>query len=408
LVRELHRAKIEVILDVVYGHTAESDDYKVSFRGIDKTSYYHTHPMGMDRNYSGCGNTFQANTAAGSHVILSSLRYWVEEMHVDGFRFDLASILTRGSDGQPLDHPPLLRAIMDDPILSKVKLIAEPWDASGLYQISQFPKRFLTWNDRYRDHVRKFIKGTFNEVGAFATALCGSQPLYASPLSSLNFITAHDGYTLHDLVTYQVKYNLANGENNNDGSNANYSWNCGVEGPTVDQTILKLRERQMRNFFLALLLAQGVPLILMGDEIAHTRQGNNNPYNQDDIINHLQWTSRTRSSFVASLIAFRRANPIFRHSLFLSSEEIQWHGQQPLQPDWSNTSRLVAYTLKPFYIAFNANYQSVMLTLPSGSWHLVLKTDEEEHYLEKPETGPLLPNCVELAPYSAFLAKELP
>jgi isoamylase len=405
MVRELHRVGIEVILDVVYNHTGESKKHPVSFRGIDKHAYYLFDEHGGDRNFSGCGNTFNTNSPAGMQVILDSMHWWVREMHIDGFRFDLASVFSRGTNGELLADPPILKAMAHDPILSRCKFIAEAWDVGGLYQLSQFTRwgPFLTWNGMYRDHVRKFIKGTPGLAGFFATALCGSQPLYPLPLSSINFITAHDGYSLRDLVSYQEKHNLANGEENRDGNNANESWNCGAEGVTSDPAILALRERQMRNFQLVLLFSQGIPMILMGDEFAHTRMGNNNPYNQDNKLNWITWPDSTRS-FLAALIAFRKANPVLRRTKFLTPMEIEWHGQIPHQPDWSDESRLVAFALAHLYVAFNANHHSVQLTLPPGIWHLVVQTDRVEHYLEAPTKGPILSDTVELVPYSSLVA----
>jgi isoamylase len=293
MVRELHRAGIEVLLDVVYNHTGEGEDFPISMRSFDKTEYFMIDENDHDRNYTGCGNTFQTNSRIGQKIIIDSLRYWVEEMHIDGFRFDLASILTRGTNGHPLEDPPVLKAIANDPILKNIKLIAEPWDAMGLQQVGQFHKwgHWAEWNSSFRDHVRKFIKGTENETGFFATSLTGSQFTYphGTPQSGINFITAHDGFCLRDLVTYQNKYNIENGENNRDGSDQNLSWNCGAEGPTQDIEIHELRERQLRNFWITLLVSQGIPMFLMGDEIGHTRKGNNNPYVQDNEINWFDW-----------------------------------------------------------------------------------------------------------------------
>ena len=265
LVKALHKNGIEVILDVVYNHTGKS-----SMRSIDKETYYMMDAADKDRDYTGCGHTISANQLPVSELILDSLRYWVNEYHIDGFRFDLASTLTRDTDGHPLDPSPLLQAIGQDPLLSKRKLIAEAWDAVGLYQLGSFPKwgPWSEWNGRYRDVVRKFLKGTNDKAGLFANALTGSDFLYhnATPLASVNFVTAHDGFCLRDLVTYQLKHNWPNGEMNRDGSNHNDSWNCGIEGLTQDPNIKALRERQMRNFWLALLLSQGIPMMLMGDE----------------------------------------------------------------------------------------------------------------------------------------------
>lgn len=425
MVRELHRADIEVILDVVYNHTSEFKEYQVSFRGIDRASYYMLDQRGEDLNYSGCGNTFKTNTPPGMTVILDSLRYWVKEMHIDGFRFDLASILTRDGDGKPLSDPPILKAIANDPILKTTKLIGEPWDAGGLYQIGQFPKwgPWSTWNGQFRDHVRRFLKGTDQEAGAFATVMCGSEPLYGSehsPQSSINFITSHDGFCLYDLVSYQEKHNLDNGEQNRDGAAQNDSWNCGAEGPTTDRQIEELRQRQLRNFWLALLLSQGVPMLLMGDEISLTRRGNNNAYVQDNELNWFNWNACSEKAamlkFISSLIAFRKKHSLLSKTAFLKKSEVDWHGPQPLHPDWSPSSRFVAFTLKgeePLYIAFNADYKQKIVTLPLPSehqrWHQVIHTADlwEKQHFDAPHQGAILGSSIELPPYSALVAQGI-
>ncbi len=412
LVRELHNNGIEVLLDVVYNHTGEGkeQDYAVSFRGLDNKTYYMVDPAGHYRDYTGCGNTLNCNHPIVQKLILDSLRYWVRETHVDGFRFDLASIFTRGMDGKPIPHSPLIQAIETDPLLKNVKLIAEAWDAAGLYQIGTFPKwgPWTEWNGRYRDAVRRFIKGTDGQAGEFATALSGSQPLYPSPLSSINFVTAHDGYSLRDLVTYQQKHNVGNGESNRDGSDDNQNWNCGVEGPSNDPAIQTLRERQIRNHLLALFLSQGVPMLHMGDEYGHTRLGNNNPYVQDNEINWFLWDrlSDPLFAFTTALIAFRKAHPQLRRSRFLLPTDVDWHGAEPFKPNWS--SRLVAYTLKgtdPLYIAFSANTTPITLTLPPSSWRLLLDTshDPASHHLLAPSTALPAPSPYTLAPYSALI-----
>ncbi len=417
-VREMHRSGIEVILDVVYNHTPENKDYISSYRGIDRASYYMLDEKGVDRNYTGCGNTFQSNTPVGLRLILDSLRYWTTEMHIDGFRFDLASILTRNPKGKPLADPPILKMIAKDPVLKGVRLIAEPWDAAGLYQVGQFPKwgAWSGWNGSYRDHVRRFIKGTDQEAGPFATALCGSEPSYGpvhTPLSSINFITAHDGFSLCDLVSYQDKHNEENGEKNRDGSNSNDSWNCGVEGETKDPAICGLRERQMRNFLLALFFSQGIPMLLMGDEIGHTRKGNNNPYVQDNEINWFHWDlcaeRKKRLEFVSSLIAFRKEHKALHRKEFFTSADIDWHGVLPGKPDWG--SRLVAFSLKdpdaPLYVAFHAGYAETEVTLPPGkTWKEIVDTNLpwDRHCLNRPKEGRTLEKTVKLAPYSALVA----
>ncbi|XP_011017749.1 PREDICTED: isoamylase 1, chloroplastic-like isoform X4 [Populus euphratica] len=327
------------------------------------------------------------------------LRYWVIEMHVDGFRFDLASIMTRSSSlwdavnvfgspiegdlvttGTPLGSPPLIEMMSNDPILRDVKLIAEAWDAGGLYQVGMFPHWHIwsEWNGKYRDIVRQVIKGTDGFSGAFAECLCGSPDLYQErgrkPWNSINFVCAHDGFTLADLVTYNEKHNLANGEDNNDGENHNNSWNCGQEGELTHISVKKLRKRQMRNFFLCLMVSQGVPMIHMGDEYGHTKGGNNNTYCHDNYINYFWWDKKEESS--SDFFRFCRLMTKFRHECeslgsndFPTAERLQWHGHAPGTPDWSETSRFVAFTLidsvkREIYIAFNASYLPVIITLP--------------------------------------------
>ena len=421
LVRELHRNGIEVILDVVYNHTGEAGDkdYRYSFRGIDNAVYYMIDEKGSYRDFTGCKNTLNANHPAVQDLILASLRFWTEEMHVDGFRFDLASILTRGSDGRVMNAPPLLQKIAVDPILSKCKLISESWDAAGLYQVGHFPDLgpWSEWNGKFRDQTRTFLKGMEGCSGKFADVLCGSEFLYRahSPLCSVNFITAHDGFSLRDLVSYNQKHNMENGQNNEDGSNQNDSWNCGQEGPSDDPVIVKLRERQMRNFLLSLFLSKGIPMLLMGDEYGHTRHGNNNPFVQDNEINWFLWDELEKQreifDFTAGLISFRKAHSQFRQNRFLTDKDIEWHGTQPLHPDWSPANRFVACTLKgkpSVYFAFNADFSPKQIALPTGKWKEAARTERpwKEQYLKEPLKGPLLPATVELIPYSAILAVE--
>ncbi|HZM09783.1 MAG TPA: glycogen debranching protein GlgX, partial [Candidatus Limnocylindrales bacterium] len=298
LVRTMHQAGIEVILDMVFNHTAEGDETGPtwSFRGIDNSTYYILDPeTGKYVNFTGCGNTVNCNNPVVRDFIVDCLRYWVLEMHVDGFRFDLASILGRGMDGRVLKNPPLLESLAYDPVLANTKLIAEAWDAAGLYQVGTLPSwgRWAEWNGIFRDDVRKFVKGDAGMTSALATRLLGSPDLYETsarePYHSINFLTCHDGFTLNDLVSYNQKHNLANGDNNTDGSDANYSWNCGVEGPTNDAAVNELRARQRKNFAAILLFSHGVPMILAGDEIARTQQGNNNAYCQDNEVSWLDW-----------------------------------------------------------------------------------------------------------------------
>jgi isoamylase len=419
LVRELHRNKIEIILDVVYNHTGEAGDkdYSFNFRGIDNSVYYMVDDKGNYRDYTGCKNTVNANHPAVQELILSSLRFFADEMKVDGFRFDLASILTRGEDGHVMKNPSLLQKITSDPILSNTKLIAEAWDASGLYQVGTFPDfgPWSDWNGKFRDKMRNFIKGTNGFSDKFANVFTGSQFLYGkhSPLSSINFVTAHDGFTLRDLVSYNQKHNMENGEKGQDGASHNDSWNCGQEGATDDPKVLELRERQIRNFLLALFLSQGIPMLLMGDEYGHTRRGNNNPYVQDNEINWFLWDEMEKQkeifNFTAGVIGFRKAYSQFHYGRFLTGQDIEWHGCQPSHPDWSPQNRFVACTLKgnpSVYLAFNADFMPKTLTLPPGSWKEAARTDRpwKEHNLKDPENGSDLPATLELIPYSTLIA----
>jgi isoamylase len=398
MVRELHRNGIEVILDVVYNHTSEGGEKGplYSFKGLDKHAYYMIGEKSNYYNFSGCGNTYNCNNPIAREVILSSLRYWVTDMHIDGFRFDLASILTRDENGTPLSKAPIVEAIAKDPILSNIKLIAEAWDAAGLYQVGSFypSDRWSEWNGRYRDVVRKFIKGTADQKKAFATAISGSQDLYGwrnSPQCSINFVTAHDGFSLSDLVTYNEKHNYANGENNKDGFDHNESWNCGIEGHSSNKKIVELRERQIRNFVVALMVSQGIPMLLMGDEYAHSRDGNNNTWCQDNRLNWFLWNNiDVRPGFLRfyrSMIQLRKNTPLICRNGFLNEKDVTWHGTQPGKPEWENDNRFIAFTLNTekfpsLYIAFHAGHLPITLTLPSPGdgrhWEWVVNTYNEE------------------------------
>ena len=426
LVRELHKNNIEIILDVVYNHTAECGKTGpfLSFKGIDNAVYYMLSPTGEYLNFSGTGNTFNCNHPTVRKLIIDSLKYWVTEMHVDGFRFDLASILTRAPDGTPLADPPLIDEILNEPTLAKTKWIAEAWDAGGLYQVGRFPGRgkWAEWNGKYRDVVRKFIKGTDGQAGDFARVLCGSEDLYGKdrfPYHSVNFITAHDGYTLRDLVSYQDKHNLENGEENKDGANDNESWNCGAEGETTNRKILQLRERQIRNFELALFCSIGTPMMFMGDEYGHTRNGNNNPYCQDNELNWFLWDQLQKNTsffhYSSSLIHYRMKHcQLFCRKTFLTDKDVTWHGLKPNTPSWDPKSRFVAYTLHDpkghdVYIAFNANFEIAHVELPirkdQKHWYRVVDTSlgSDSNFIDHPEKGAPEKFSYNMQPYSAIL-----
>ena len=430
LVRELHKNNMELILDVVYNHTSEggSTGPTQSFKGLDNPTYYILTPGGEYYNFSGTGNTFNCNHPIVKKLIVDSLRYWAIEMQVDGFRFDLASILTRGPDGAPLENPPVIQEIIRDSDMKGTKWIAEAWDAAGLYQVGSFPGdgQWYEWNGKFRDIARKFIKGTDHQVGAFASSICGSQDLYGkdrSPFHSINFITAHDGYSLYDLVSYQDKHNLENGEENKDGANDNESWNCGAEGETKNPAIVQLRERQMKNFMCTLFLSAGTPMLLMGDEYGHTRKGNNNPYCQDSELNYFLWDELDkhphRLEFIKALIQFRaKHKELFCRKEFLSNADITWHGCKPKQPDWSEKSRFIALTLHDpsghdIYIAYNASFDPVTIELPQADlhrhWHKVIDTyaNWPNSFIEKPEKHHREKEHLKMHPYSVIVLKAL-
>jgi len=425
LVKELHRNGIEVILDVVFNHTAEGNENGpyISFRGIDNKTYYMLTPEGYYYNFSGCGNTLNCNNPVVRNVVLDCLRFWAAEYHIDGFRFDLASILGRDPWGAPLANPPLLETLAFDPILAKCKLIAEAWDAGGLYQVGSFPAygRWAEWNGKYRDGIRKFLKGDAGCVGDMAQRLQGSPDLYAwagrAPATSINFITAHDGFTLADLVSYNDKHNEANGEYNNDGGNDNDSWNCGAEGWTDDPGINDLRSRQMRNAIALLMVSQGVPMLLMGDELGRSQNGNNNTYCHDNDLNWLNWdlleTNRDLFDFVSHCIHFRLAHPVLRnHNHFQNRDyagsgyaDITWHGTQAWQANWSADSHTLAFMLCGrhakqatvaddfIYVAMNTHWQTQWFEvpgLPSGlTWHVAANTGAAPAYFPLGTEPPL-------------------
>jgi isoamylase len=419
LVKALHRAGIEVILDVVYNHTAEDnhDGPTLSFRGLANETYY---LLEADRaryaDYTGTGNTLNANEAVVRRLIVDSLRYWVGHMHVDGFRFDLACVLSRDESGRPLKRPPVLWDIESDPVLAGTKLIAEAWDAAGLYQVGTFAgDAWQEWNGKFRDDVRRFVKSDNNTVVALGYRCFGSPDLYAhkerGPEQSINFVTSHDGFTLNDLVSYNAKHNEANGEGGRDGSDENLSWNCGVEGPTADPEIERLRHRQMKNFLAITLLSLGVPMLLMGDEVRRTQRGNNNAYCQDNEISWFDWTllerRRDLHRYVKTLVRQRlmlgKELGVEGLSLneLLRSAEIQPHGVRLHEPDLNPWSHSLAVTVRPWrravslHVMFNAYWQPLTFNLPRpepgvhGCWRRWIDTarDAPDDVCE----GPLAP-----------------
>jgi isoamylase len=382
MVRELHRAGIELILDIVFNHTAEGDHTgpTLNFRGLDNRIYY---LLENDRryykNYSGTGNTLNCNHPVVRDYILDCLRHWVMEMHVDGFRFDLAAILERDEDGGLLPNPPLLERIAEDPILRDVKLIAEAWDAAGVYQVGRFPgRRWSEWNGRYRDEVRRFWRGDAGMTGLLATRLCGSADLYQQtdkePLNSINYLTCHDGFTLNDLVSYASKHNIANGEDNRDGTNENYSANYGMEGPSGEPAIERLRKCQIKNMLATLMLSRGVPMLLGGDEFRRSQSGNNNAYCQDNEISWYDWRLLAKEmelhEFTRTLIRLRKRFPVLAEERFYSAEDISWFGADGMRPDWDAAGRSLGCHVHvggydgELCLLFNAEEHEVIFSLP--------------------------------------------
>lgn len=419
MVKALHKAGIEVILDVVFNHTAEGGDGgpTYSFRGIDNSIYYIMEKNGRHyANYSGCGNTVNCNHPVVRDFILDCLRYWVLHMRVDGFRFDLASVLTRGTSGDVLPNPPAVEHIAEEPALRSTKIIAEAWDAAGVYQVGSFPnERWSEWNGRFRDDVRRFWRGDPDMLRTFAARMAGSPDLYnmknQTPQKSINYVCCHDGFTLHDLVSYEHKHNEANGEENRDGDNHNHSSNWGVEGDTGDSQILAVRRRQQRNMLASVLLARGVPMFQAGDEFCRTQKGNNNAYCQDNEISWVDWHLLREHAdlhdFVKRLIAFRKKHPVLNSILFPnhasgggSSDAIFWYGPDGRDPDWEH-GQAVACVFDgsssatgvedddPVLLLINASGEDVNFTLPplaGGRWQVAFGTEESTPSID-PETG---------------------
>lgn len=403
LIKTLKENGIEVILDVVFNHTAEGDENGpfFSFKGIDNNIYYMLTPEGKYHNFSGCGNTVNCNHPIVQEMIVDCLRYWVTTYRVDGFRFDLASILGRNEDGSPMAEPPLLQRLAFDPILRDVKLIAEAWDAGGLYQVGNFPswRRWSEWNGKYRDDMRDFLKGGYWKAPEAAKRIAGSVDLY-NPFergtnASINFITCHDGFSLNDLYSYNTKHNEANGWNNTDGTNDNRSWNCGVEGETSDPMILQLRQRMMKNAFAVLLCSRGTPMFLSGDEFCDTRHGNNNPYCLDNETSWLDWSLLDKNqemfNFVKYMIRFRKRHPAIRKDIGLSHcgfPHISQHGITPWDDNFTTESKVVCTMFAGHnklisrddivYLAVNPYWESTRITLPELPfglmWQLAVDT----------------------------------
>jgi glycogen operon protein len=413
LVREFHRAGIEVILDVVYNHTCEGNDNgpTISFRGLDNVIYYMLDKQGRYYNFSGCGNTLNCNHPLVRDFIIDSLTYLVAEMHVDGFRFDLASILGRGPGGEVLENPPLIQHIAEHPLLAGTKLLAEAWDAAGLSLLGKFPAwgRWAEFNGLFRDDVRRFIRSEAGATTAAAKRICGSLDIYGDssrhPYHSINFVTCHDGFTLCDLVSYNQKHNLANGENNRDGWNENLSYNCGHEGPTQDANVMNLRQRQMRNFLTVLLISQGVPLLLQGDEFARTQNGNNNAYCQDNETCWVDWGLAEKN---AGLLRFTRLMIALRKKYFALSREqfvnrVSWHGTRIGDPDWTGQNRSLAFLMHGWhgqpalYVLFNALWEAQKFVLPphEGQWRWKRLVDTNlpapDDIVEEKDAVPLRP-----------------
>ena len=425
LVKELHRANIEVILDVVFNHTAEGNEYgpSISFKGLDNKIYYMLTPEGYYYNFSGTGNTLNCNNPVVRNLVLDCLRYWSSEYHIDGFRFDLASILGRDPWGAPLNNPPLLESLAFDPILSSCKLIAEAWDAGGLYQVGTFPAfgRWSEWNGKYRDTARRFLKGDEGQVGELAQRIQGSPDLYQwngrSQATSINFITCHDGFTLADLVSFDQKHNEANGEFNRDGGDDNHSWNCGAEGWTDNPGILELRRKQAMNALGLLMTSRGTPMLLMGDEFGRSQHGNNNAYCIDSPVSWVDWnllkSNEHLFNFAQALIAFRHQHPCLRINRFDHGgsdifPSCSFHGTKPWNVDWSSESRQLGWMMSSqtddgqsdtVYVAANSAHYATWFELPQlpevYEWDLCFNTGNQvEPYLKKPvpfrETGILV------------------
>ena len=436
MVKALHRAGIEVILDIVFNHTAESDETgpTICFRGLENGSYYMLEPdQRYYRNFTGTGNTVNCNHSIVRRLIRECLRYWVQGLHVDGFRFDLASVLSRNERGEPILDSPILWEIESDPVLAGTKLIAEAWDAAGLYQVGAFTgDRWAEWNGQFRDDLRRFVRGDLGMVRGLAWRMTGSfdifrnKPSYASH-RSINYVTCHDGFTLADLVSYNVKHNEANGENNNDGSRENSSWNCGIEGATTNEKVLCLRRRQIKNFIALLMTARGTPLLLGGDEMARTQQGNNNAYCQDNEISWFDWRSSAEHAdiyrFVRGMIALRRKHPTLTVDRVLGNKPyeetlcdgVTFHGVKSNRPDWGHYSHSLAMHFRGvsgeagIYIIANAYRGPLEFELPPEvRWKRVVDTslDPPNDLVEEKDVPVLTRPTYRVGPRSVVILVE--
>lgn len=441
LVNAFHDAGMEVILDVVFNHTGEGNELgpTISLKGLDNSIYYMLEPYDKTyySNYSGTGNTLNCSHPVVKEYILDCLRYWYGQMQVDGFRFDLASILGRGPNGEWLGNHSILNDISKDSVLSRAKLIAEGWDAAGGYYLGEFPEGWAEWNGKYRDTVRRFIKGDPGMTSDLATRIVGSPDLFfddgRKPYHSINFITAHDGFTMWDLVSYNEKDNHINGESNNDGDRHNNSWNHGVEGETDDEKIVALRKKQIKNMMVILMVSQGTPMILMGDEIGKTQKGNNNAYCQDSELNWIDWERAEKFQdifeFTKKMISFRKKNVPLRRKHFFKAfdtngnglSDISWHGVKPFEPDWSHDSKALAFMIdgeaahgsspgaSDIYVAFNSYHEELEFELPEiegKKWYRVVDTDSPEDYLDEPRLVEEKIYKVGLRTSVVFISKE--
>jgi isoamylase len=426
MVRALHEAGIEVILDVVFNHTAEGNHQgpTLSFKGLENRVYYMLNGDGTYKNYSGCGNTVNGNHPICREMIFHCLRHWVYNYHIDGFRFDLASILSRNRNGELVPNPPLVEMIAEDPMLADTKIIAEAWDAAGAFQVGSFADlRWAEWNGHYRDDVRRFWRGDGGMIGPMATRISGSSDLYQSsgrhPYHSINFVTSHDGYTLNDLVSYERKHNQANGEDNRDGENNNLSSNYGVEGPTRRKPIVELRRRQAKNMMASMLLSEGTPMIVSGDEVLRTQRGNNNAYCQDNATSWFDWTLLEKNAemlrFTKALMEFRKNQPNVRRDSFLTGQaaapgqlpDVSWFGPDGHAVNWASPQRSLACVLgtaglddpaaRYVLLLLHAGGDSQDFVLPAAvkrlPWRLLADTAAEAPHDVFPDAnGPAFPN----------------